>query len=362
MKITAFLDVLKATGAKVDLKHIAYNRITTKSVVKDAELTDKENEKIADAVVNASTTDEMAKALELGEQLIASKRVKFEWSTDRHPIAQVTGNETRANIGIMVNIPGTVELPEGRPTSLPKVFGTFVWRNYCVVRDGELNISVLPIEITKQAHEQLTTAGVKLGPWLQGHIYEVDMAQFEMTDLVRIEPRPYAKLLLEETYAKAVKKVLKHFMDQVKGPEKSKTLTELYGQEAAEWLATLGITDQGYAPASEKQQPTTTYEAKVLSIKTKGLTIPSVAGLQKKLEAGKKLNPGDQYLATVYQDISDQVGRLPDDQSKITLLELKTRENKKILADVGAKLSECKMAILTPRASGSMVSTTASRL
>lgn len=346
MKITQFLNILKSTRSPIDLRHIEYDRIGKKADIKEAELTETESNKIAEAVTDATNVQEMTKALNMGEQLIASKQVKFEWAQDRHSISSVVGNETRANLSIKVSIPGTVELPETRPEGLPRVFGTSTWRNYCVVRDGALNISKLPVQLTKEAHTALVGAGHKIGPWLQGHIYEIDLAQFELTDKVKLDLSEFAGTVFTEVEEKASKKVYKHFLDALKGPEKSKTLTELYGQEAAEWLKTIGITDQGWAPATETGGTTETYKAEELSVKVKGFAVPSVNALQKKLDASKKLNAGEQYLKKTMDTVRKELDAMSDDQKRIEHLEKLMSSTKTVLDELAEKLTDYQMAII----------------
>lgn len=346
--INELLGLLKEHKCEIDVKHISYKPISRKMYTKPAELTDTEKKEVTEAVVKANTTSEMKAALEAGDKLISEKQaIKFTWAQDRFRISSITGNDSRANVSILVKIPGSVELPESAPQNLPRIFGTFIWRNYAVVKDAVLNIEKLPVVLNRKAYDKLTAEGVITAPWLEGYIYEIDLGQFKITNWTDpLNPKEYAQDQLNLIYAKASKKVLKHFSEQLEPKDNSKTLKEMYGEEATNWLESIGITDNGYAPKTEAHEPTEYYEAKELQVKAKGLTIPSVNTLLKKLDGNKKLNSGDQYLKKVMDQVTEVLDSLKTAEEKINWLKSAKRENTEEIDHLSDILEMKKMAII----------------
>lgn len=349
--INELLSLLKEHKCEIDVKHISYKPISRRMHAMPAELTDTEKQAVAEAVVKASTTSEMKAALEAGDKLISEKQtIKFTWAQDRFCISSITGNDSRANVSILLKIPGSVELPESAPKNLPRVFGTFVWRNYAVVKDAVLNIEKLPVVLNRKAYDELTAEGAIAAPWLEGHIYEIDLGQFKMTNWTDpLNPKEYAQDQLNLVYAKASRKVLKHFSEQLEPKDalrRSRTLKEMYGEETATWLESIGITDNGYAPKTEANEPTEHYEVQELQVKAKGLTIPSVNALLKKLDGNKKLNSGDQYLKTVMDQVAEALDSLKTTEEKIEWLKSAKQENSEEIEHLSYILEAKKMAII----------------
>ena len=92
-------------------------------------------------------------------------------------------------------------------------------------------------------------------------------------------------------------------MDEISAPERAQTLSEIYGKDAAEWLLSIGISDQGFSPKTVLTPATDRYMATELITKMKGLSsIPSFNAFKKKMDERKKLNPADQIMARCYNN------------------------------------------------------------
>lgn len=347
--VKQFVDLLISTKSEIDLKHIQYSRISRKAVALPAELTKEEQAKVTQAVTAAASTQAMQAALQAGEKLISEKQaIHFEWAKDRYPVASLTENETRDNLSLRVKITGTLELPESRPSTLPHFFGTAEWRNYCLIKDGEWNISVLPVFLTHTAHSTLTEWGVTLPPYLEGMVYEISMDQFEKAQTpTSMKIESFAEAEMTILTCKALKKAIKAVEEEISPREPSKIMEQAYGAEAAEWLQSIGVTDQGYAPKSELKQPTSHYEAEELNVKIKGVAIPSVNALRKKQAEGKKINAGDLVLATALTQAQTAVAGIPEQAAKLKALADMSKVNTDLLCEATETVSQFKSAILT---------------
>lgn len=326
MTINGLLDLLRKSKCEIDVRSISCRRSP-----RPVGLTDTERQ----ALSNECSMNEPKAAL------------KFNWAKDRLCISSVVGNETRANISILVKIPGTCELPEDRPSNLPKAFETFIWRNVAIVKDGELSVETLPVALSKDAYDMLSEAGMMNEPWAEDHVYKIDLTQFALTSCKGpLDPEEYAQDHLNLLYAKATRKVLRHLIEQYLPEEHLKTIREMYGEESARWLESMGMTDNGYAPKTERKEHTESYEAKELTIKTIGMDIPSVNALLRKIESGRRLNSGDEYLRAIMGQVTEALDALNTDKEKLEWLEATMRKSSEEIDRLSSILEAKRMAII----------------
>ena len=214
-------------------------------------------------------------------------------------ISDVTFCESRANLSILVRIRGSVALPENAPAALENPFPTSVWRNYTIVRDGKLHTSSLPCRIGRGVHGVLELLGIVDSPYDAEKVYDISLEDLP----IAINPstnseRDYFRALVNLETCKAHLKAAKFFLAKLPSDEPS--FIARYGEDAASYLYGLGVTENGYAPREEKKAGTTPVETTELVAKVKGLSVPSVNALLKKLDAGSRLNDGDLLLKVCY--------------------------------------------------------------
>jgi hypothetical protein len=77
-----------------------------------------------------------------------------------YPVANLTWNETRANVSLLVKITGSIALPPDAPPGVPRIFPTHIWRNFTIIRDGIANIEKLPVRLSSATFQALKAAGV----------------------------------------------------------------------------------------------------------------------------------------------------------------------------------------------------------
>lgn len=229
--------------------------------------------------------------------------------------ASLTYNETRPNISLLVRKEGHVHLsppafldmPQGR--SVPTEFPTHIWRNYTVIKDGIVNIDVLPVRPSEALRSAVNTAieDGRLdaacvsfpsdGIWLfrlanMPVVNEAMVTSVALTDLV--------KLQYELTKARAAQKVFNGLKKELKADDddaaeamsrlEGKNEYEMvYGQEAAAWLQVQGLHAQnGFSPLGTLAEATDFYMGKELLVKLKGLSsLPSLAQVRERIAKGK---------------------------------------------------------------------------
>jgi hypothetical protein len=92
-------------------------------------------------------------------------------------------------------------------------------------------------------------------------------------------------------------------------PKESKSFVELLGQEQADWLKTIGITDyNGFAPLTDVEESTDFYMSVNLETKIKGFSsLPKVEDVIAKLKDGKSLKPSEAIMADAIKKYQSQL-------------------------------------------------------
>ncbi len=128
-----------------------------------------------------------------------------------------------------------------------------------------------------------------------------------------VNAQSLADAIHENMSLKASVKVFKGFLEEVKPAEKSQDIKAKYGEECAEYLKSVGITDSGFNPKTTLSKPTDKYMSVEFAVKFKGLsTIPSYNALLKKLSTGKPLTVGEQLLKPAYDECVKQKSALSE--------------------------------------------------
>lgn len=341
-----FLYLLKKTGCRVDLQLLNYNRIGKKTEL-DKNLTEDEKKELIDAIESARSQEEVTAAV---EKIAASKReIKFHWNSPEQKIAELTWHETRPNVSMLFHIDGVAEIGENS-FGLDKEFKTSVWRNYTIIRDGLLNIDVIPVFLTKDAYDILSQLEIIEGEFKEGKVYEIELNKIPLLkeEQCGIAFSDYFKKLYELFSLKAAKKVYTALQKEVNPVSKVSTLAELYGEDASQWLLSIGITDQGFSPKVKELPGKERYKAIELVTKIKGISsIPSYNAFMKKFEADKKLNDADMLLMKPYSECVEirKKNIDNDDFSKLILIALLDIEGK--IKKLSMELAKIRFSIIS---------------
>lgn len=246
-------------------------------------------------------------------KLVFEKAVTADGAADTGvPLLALTWNEERPNVSVLVERFGTVDLsvplrdaPQFRGR-LPEKFPTRIFRNYNLVRDGIVHVDLLPVGVSEAVFNRLKKAAPKIlrgCSRVEGGRMEVvlDVSGLPVTNWAAVKEVSAREFFLREYAlhaARSWQKVLKVLLDEVdpgaRQEGKREALSKLYGDEAAAWLKTLGLTDHGYAPPKTAQVETKdVYTAKFLIVRMKGLSsIPSVKEVREQREKNRVKNAG----------------------------------------------------------------------
>lgn len=189
---------------------------------------------------------------------------------------QLTWHNSRLNLSILAKIDGEVKLPPN-DFNLTTI-NTFIYRNYTLIKDGILNISILPVLLSKATVKILMSHDIIK---FEEEIYLLDLTSLpiinnktcqNMTSAIILASQSMRKLQLE-----CHLKVLKSRIVEIK---------ELLASDKELYLASLGIKDGCYSPPSQHQKEVTFEMVKAFTIKIQGSLLPKVEDVMK----GKKLN------------------------------------------------------------------------
>lgn len=334
------LDFLRALteddGNRVLLDHEAfkYNRIGRGRVDASQVLTDEEQERVNKLTEEMGKTKDAKKVAALASQIadITNKpeALKFvgKASPEGYAVSTLTYNEDRPNISVLVKKPGTVDLTgRNAPSGIPTNFESFVYRNYAIVKDGLVNVKVLPCKLT------MATVGKLRDAVTSGR---VDPNAFEFYDdgtiFANLDKMPVinrqmikavsAKTFFEKQYTLTKVQAEAKVYNTIKKeqfPRKSEGFASLYGDDAATWLKEQGFTDySGFNPKSVQAESTDFYMGKELKVSLKGLSsLPTLKVARENIAKNKVNAPTalmrkaieavDAYMASdAYKSAADQ--------------------------------------------------------
>lgn len=227
-----------------------------------------------------------------------------------YPVSGLVWNEDRPNVSLRVKVDGKVSLPASRAAGLPEDIDSFIYRNYTIVRDGIVHTRKMAVSLAEATFGKLQANGLLVGEtWEDGKVYVLDYPKVPVINRVMVKgatAKDTFQLVVDLAVLKAAQKVLNDYRDRI-SPKTSKKFLMLYGQEATDYLASVGVTDyNGFNPLSDTVKTGDFYLAKELKIAIKGLSsLPKVTDVETSLSAGKKLKLGESVMVPTLNRIED---------------------------------------------------------
>jgi len=319
-----------------------YNRIGRKKVAVGSTITDADKKKLAEAKDVAELTKLTA---ELAEKKVD---VKFVNSNPErgYPLTDLVWNESRANLSVRIFIEGEAVLPENK-FKIDKV-ASFKFNTFTIIKDGIVNVKELPVSFNPELHNTLVKNGV--GFTMDGETCVIDLTSIPLVNkkmVKAVSAMELAKQQWELQKLQGDKKVYDYYKKQL-FPKTSKSFVELLGQEAADWLKEVGVTDfNGFSPKVTSAEATDFYMSVVLDTKIKGLSsLPKVEDVVAKIKSGAPLKISEYVMADAIKKYqaqleSDMYKSLSEEQQKgvlKTYLETKSailnKQRRKILQEI----------------------------
>jgi hypothetical protein len=264
------------------------------------------------------------------------------------PFLGLTWHEERANVSALVSYLGTVSLgavmPEALKGKLPDPFPTKIFRNYNFVRDGIINIDLLPVLVHERVLDAIMQRNKEVVRQLapradRPHTYRavLDLRRLATTNWEQASAVSARDFFLREYalhQARSRQKVFRAMLDEAvpeaRGEARSEAIAKLYGTDAAAWLRTVGITDNGFSPLKTKQAAASdVYEAQVLQVAMDGMnSLPSWKEFQATVLKGGSIKPRIAAMHEAYL-----VGRTASPEGLKKLLEGAVAETRRLLVE-----------------------------
>jgi hypothetical protein len=326
-----------------------YNRIGRKKIASATVLTETEKKRLAEA----KNIDEVNKiTAELAESKV---EVKFQNSNpDRgYPLTDLVWNESRANLSVRIYIEGEAILPENK-FGIDKV-ASFKYNTFTIVKDGIVNVKKLPVLYSLDLEQLLIKNSVNYILDIDKvtsvpHIIVIDLTSIPIVNKGMVKAISAMELVKQQWELQKLQgdKKVYDFYKKALFPKTSKSFAELLGQEAADWLKEVGVTDyNGFSPKVTSAEATDFYMSVVLNTKIKGLSsLPKVEDVVKKIESGAALKINEWIMADAIKKYqaqlqSDMYLSLGEEQRKgvlKTYLETKSailnKQRRKILQEI----------------------------
>jgi len=327
-----------------------YKRIGAKRVARGEDLSAADKKRLAEA----KNVEEISKITEeLKEKNVA---LKFENSNPErgYPLTDLVWNSERANLSVRIVIDGDVTLPENK-FKIDKV-SSYKYNTFTLVKDGIVNVIELPVKYSGELENLLSENGV--GYTLDGNIIVIDLTSIPLVNrgmVKAISANELAKKEWELVKLQGDKKVYDFYRKEL-FPKTSKSFVDMLGQEAADWLKTIGITDyNGFSPLTDAAETTDFYMSVNLATKIKGLSsLPKVDDVKKKLESGAPLKLNEYVMADALRKYlaqleSDMYKSLSEEQQKgvlktylTTKSDILNKQRRKVLQEI----AEIKFALI----------------
>ena len=233
----------------------------------------------------------------------------------------LTWNSSRANLSVLATQYGSVDVsvvpncPKGIK-DIPVVR----FRNFTLVQDGRKNMIKLPVRMKDYS-------------WLNGKVpYEtkgdyvvLDISKLPTLNRASVDSLSGKKFLDFVGFLEEIKAELKvaNYLKKELEPDNTKSYAIIYGQEVADWLKTIGITDWGFAPKMLQDESTDSYVAQKLKIAVKGLSaLPKVEDILDKQKNKIQVLMKECYDRLVHKDLESLESEIKMMKNRKNLIEM----------------------------------------
>ncbi len=307
--ILDLLEFLVENNAGVQLDHesFKYNRISRARVESSSSISDSEKEEIkslASELSNSSNLDDVRSIQEKINAIIVNRpyppSMKFKTSDVGYPIRAIKYNEERPNISFSVIRDCVVNLgttPPDLDLKNNKEVNSFVFRDYSIITDGIVNIKKLPIYTKKPSdfvhHFNNNSVSFTI---TEDNTMEIDLTSLPVINrsMVRnVSAHDLGVLEYNLTKMRAHQKIYNHFSSEVKDTKSNQIQGYNFGEPELEFLSSIGITKNGYAPKTVYAPSSDFYLGKQVSVSLKGYSkLPSMKELEEQIKKNKLNGPG----------------------------------------------------------------------
>lgn len=233
----------------------------------------------------------------------------YPFGVVRAPLSELRWHNERANLSILVPIDGKINLPENASEfGLGPDFMTRIYRSYVIIRDGEVNVPVLPVSLSFPTFVNLKMAGLVGGEYEDGKVYYLDIAHLPIvtpdhTLMMGLEQ--FCRILIMEVHERLRLSVLRRYLELRDVWHEQTDHNWSYDWKQTFYLSRLGVTETGYHPKVKKLPATTEYEARCYKIRIKGLErLPVLDDALLKERRGEDISYAEAYMLNCADTVS----------------------------------------------------------
>lgn len=288
---------------------------------------------------------------------------KFEANDNvKCPISDLVWHKSRLNLSVRTLINGTIKLNpvEGKsPTSVGfrKTYPVFVYRNYTMIKDGNVNVNNIYITTSEDTYIFFKSQGIVIDGSFESigkdGVYGIDISKLPAINRQIAEGKTSATELCRNVYReqeiKGELKALKWFTkEEFLKPEVS-TSTPLTPEQQL-FLAANGVDiDKGglFNPSVISLDATDKYMAKAFEIKIKSLSnLPKVEKVIEKRDNGKSLTLSESVVGVAVDNYITYKETTDKPKLRQAWLESSIEDLKAELNELRAKIQKNKFAVI----------------
>ena len=252
----------------------SYKRTGGKAVAKKSEMTSDDKDALKLLLENGDLDALGNKLKEVKDNEGKEMIFNFEEEMPGCLISSLTWNEKRANLSVLANFQGYVNIPSN-DFNIDEKFDTQIFRNYTIIQDGVIHTYVLPVSLNQSTFDTIQANGLLEGETFEeGKIFILDFSKLPVINRQMIQSLS-AEDLFKQTHELAKLKASNYVFGQYKKKffdGASKRFLDLYGEEATAWLKEIGLTANGFSPKKTVEKMNEEIEVNTLEVKIKGLT------------------------------------------------------------------------------------------
>jgi hypothetical protein len=333
-----------------------YNLIGKKRVARGENLSEADKKSLSEA----KNLNELNKITEkLKEKNVEIKFVDSDPNRG-YQLSDLIWNKSRVNLSILIRIEGKAILPANK-FSIDEI-ATYRYKTYTLIKDGIVNVQKLPVTWSQKLVDFLTKNDVKFMisnmPSTDANYkygmddlrIVIDLTSLPIINKAMVKSISAKGLAVQEWELQKLQADAKvyNFYRKSLFPKESKSFVELLGQEQADWLKTIGITDyNGFAPLTDAEESTDFYMSVNLETKIKGFSsLGKVEDVIAKLKENKSLKPSEAIMSDAIKKYQTQLESemyqsLNEEQQKgvlktylITKTDILNKKRRKILQNI----------------------------
>lgn len=314
----------------------SYKRIGSKTKTKDREISEKEKSEV-ELLLNEGKLNELQSKIDELKTNVAELKFIFNEENPPSPFYNLTWNESRANLSVLVEYKGYVELPDNE-FSIPNKLDTKIMRNYTIIKDGIINTYRLPVSLSEETFNKLQSNDLLKGETYEsGKIYILDFSLLPVINRSMIKTlcaedlfKGEYELLKTQAWNTTINHLKKRFFNNA-----SKGFKDTYGPEAEAWLSTFGLKDYGFNPPSTIEKQNEEIEVNILEIKIDKLTLPNTKAdfekIEQKIKANIDLTPREALLEKPIKEFNKFQELIKDVSDKDKMIETWLYDKSKVV-------------------------------